>query len=525
MTVSHHIKDLVARSVAGFKAIDAAARRLVLYQIIGSVIIAFLLVNTGGSLFPSIAFIGLIVTLTLSFYRIDWGLYLFVFSVLAFDQFTPGEFTGSSTIIGVEYFQNLKSLPALANVAFAVATPMELHLLLLIFIWVLLVLFRKDMMLMHVPVAPAAILFFLWLIFSFVNGMRQGGDFLVALWEIRALFYLAVMSFFVPQVIQTKAQVKALFWVCIPAIAFKAFIGIIRFASVGFTLEGYEVMTNHEDPLFFTSLFVLLLGSYIFGGNVKQRKVIFWLLGPLIVGFIVAQRRAAFGALIVGMATLVLLLPRRQQMMFLKGLVPVLVVFGLYLGMYWQSDSTSVLAKPAIFIRSAFYTSEKEAAQRYSSNMYREMENYDLAFTIRTQPVLGMGFGRKYFQPIVLPNIPFPLKDYIPHNEILWLIAKTGAIGMYLFLLFFGSYIFRASSVFSNLTDPYLKTVCIISIIAVLSQLVVSYYDLQLTFYRNMVWLGMLMGLLPVLELADKEPEPEAPAPRPIVVHPFSYHT
>jgi hypothetical protein len=29
---------------------------------------------------------------------------------------------------------------------------------------------------------------------------------------------------------------------------------------------------------------------------------------------------------------------------------------------------------------------------------------------------------------------------------------------------------------------------------------VVSYYDLQLTYYRNMIYLGTLMGLVPALQ-------------------------
>lgn len=519
-----HIMDLYQRNVVPLLPPDRAGRRLMLYQIAGSVIIAFLLLNTGGDIFASFAFIGMVVVLVLSFYRLDWGLYIFVATVLAFDQFTPGEFFGSATIIGVEYFQNLKSLPILKNVAFAVVTPMELHLFLLLAIWLLLIMFRKDVFLNRVPVAPAGILFFLWVIFSFANGMRRGGDFLIALWEVRALFYLAIMFLFVPQVIQKKSQVKMLIWVCIPAIAFKALIGIIRFVSVGFTLEGYEVMTNHEDPLFFISLLVLMLGSYFFGGNEKQRKVLLWLTGPLIAGFIVAQRRAAFGALVVSMAAMVILLPRRQQMMFVKAIAPVAVVFCLYLAVFWKSDSTSMIAKPAIFIRSAFYTSQKEAAESYSSNLFREMENYDLAYTVRREPVLGIGFGNKYFQPIMLPQIPFPLKDYIPHNAILWLIVKTGAIGMFLFCLFMTSYVFRAASVFSRLNDPYLKTICIISIAGVLGQIVVSYFDLQLTFYRNMIYLGMLMGLLPVLEFADTEKESDEPAPVPAAAHPYSQH-
>ncbi len=374
------------------------------------------------------------------------------------------EFFGSSTSLGVEYFQNLKSLPALANVGFAVLTPMELHLLLLLGVWTVLIALRKRVLLSKVLIAPAALLFFFWLALAFVNGMRRGGDFLPALWELRALFYLGAMYFFVPQIIQTKRQLRAIMAITIAAAAFKAFQGIARFISVGFTMDGYSVFTNHEDPLFFISLFIFFLGLTLFHAKTPQRTAIKWLLLPFLLGFIVAQRRAAFGALVISVAVFLVMLPREQQIRFVKAFIPAVLVFCVYLAAFWNSDSSSGLAAPAVFIRSSFYTSEKEAAESYSSNMYREMENYDLAITFRKAPIVGIGFGNKYDQPLGLPDIAFPLRDYIPHNEIFWLIIKMGVTGFLCFCLFMTSYVFRAATVFARLEDPYLKALCIVSI-------------------------------------------------------------
>jgi hypothetical protein len=494
---------------------DKEQARTSLYLIAGSIVAAVILVVTRGKISVPVAFIAISVVVILTFYRLVWGFLTFIGMVLTFDQFIPVEFFGSRTVLGVEYFQNLKSLPALSGVGFAVMTPMEIHLFFIIIVWLLQIAFKKRVMLNRIPVSPAAILFFIWLVFAFVNGMRRGGDFLVALWELRALFYMGIMYFFVPQIIQTKKDIRNLIWVCIVAIAIKAFQGIVRFISIGFTLDGYSVLTNHEDPLFFISLLILFLGWKLFGHKDRQRTAIALLIIPMIIGFIVAQRRAAFGSLVISLVTFFLLLPRKEQISFLKPLVPTIVIVGLYLAAFWSSDGSTPLSRPAIFIRSAFYTSEQGAADSYSSNFYREMENYDLAFTIRRLPLEGIGFGNKYDQPITLPAIPFPLKDYIPHNEILWLMVKTGAIGFFLFCFFMTAYMFQAASTFSNLQDPYLKAICIVSIVGILGQIVVSYYDLQLTFYRNMAYLGLIMGLLPCLELADQEEDEKIPVAQP----------
>jgi hypothetical protein len=120
--------------------------------------------------------------------------------------------------------------------------------------------------------------------------------------------------------------------------------------------------------------------------------------------------------------------------------------------------------------------------------------------------VFGIGFGNKYDQPISLVFIPFSLRDYIPHNEIFWLIVKSGMVGFFFFWLFLDAFILRAAHLFYRLADPYLKSICAMIIIAIIGQVVVSYYDLQLTFYRNMVYLGLVMGFLPTLEILNAVP-------------------
>jgi hypothetical protein len=67
--------------------------------------------------------------------------------------------------------------------------------------------------------------------------------------------------------------------------------------------------------------------------------------------------------------------------------------------------------------------------------------------------------------------------------------------------MFLDSFVFRAASLSTKLRDPYLKAVCAMAVSAVAAQIVVSYFDMQLTFYRNMVYLGTLMGLLSSVEM------------------------
>lgn len=466
-----------------------------------AIVVALVVIGTDGNLFAGSALIAATVVLMLSVYRVDWGFYIFIGMVLLFDQF---HIPGDDPITGkVSYFKNLKEIPYIPSFPQGVVNPLELHLLLLIVIWMVRIAVRRESVLHRVPAWLGAIFFFLWLLGSFVSGLGRGGDFLPALWELRALFYLGVMYFFVPQIIQTREQVRGVLWVAIGAITFKAVQGIIRFIGHGFNFGGYQTLTNHEDPVFMVTLFIFLIAMLLLRVQDAQRKTLLWLLFPLLLGFYVALRRATYGSFAISLAGLFLLLPKQERVRMAKAMGVFLTVTVVYLAIFWNSYGR--LATPAQMIRESLSSDKSTQGESYSSNLYREMENYNLAATVQRSPVTGIGFGQKYDTPIPLPSIPFTLMEYIPHNEILWLLVKTGAIGFFFFMLFFNSYLANGAAILTRLKDPYLRAVCIVSLTAVLNQMVISYFDLQLTYYRNMVYLGLLMGLVPTLEAIDRD--------------------
>jgi hypothetical protein len=334
-------------------------------------------------------------------------------------------------------------------------------------------------------------------------GLRRGGDVFPALWEVRALFYMGILYAFVPQIIRTKEQMSGLIWVCIAAISIKAFQGIARFASLGFNFGGLPTLTNHEDPVFMLDLIVLLFGFVLFNAKTRQRTALLWLLLPLVMGFYIGQRRAAYAALVPTFAAFMAVVPGKLQKAFLKIVVPVVAVLAIYCAVFWNSESR--LASPVRLVKTGFGLDPETAGERYYSNLYREIEKHDLAKTVQDYPIFGIGFGNKYEMPLPLVKIDFPLRDYVPHNEILWILVKTGAIGFCLFCWFLNTYAYKAASTLAKLSDPYLKAVCAVTVAIIVNQVVVSYYDLQLTFYRNMVFLGTCMGLLGACMTIEKQ--------------------
>jgi hypothetical protein len=56
-----------------------------------------------------------------------------------------------------------------------------------------------------------------------------------------------------------------------------------------------------------------------------------------------------------------------------------------------------------------------------------------------------------------------------------------------------------------RLEDPYLQVVAIYIVAVVVMEVIVAYADYQLFFYRNVINLGLLCGLLVKLPILDKE--------------------
>jgi hypothetical protein len=487
----------IIRFLAGHSVLQVALIPLIAFV---SVALALVLVATDGNPFVGVLLLGVLAIAVATVYRADWGFYIFLFFVLFFDQYDIPGFPSFTTT--VEYFLNLNAIGWLPQIEQGVVTPMELQLLFLGAVWFLTCVLRGSFDITPLPRMGTMVLMYLAIIATMVKGLLGGGSFVITLWETRALFYMGLMILFVPQVIKTEEQVRGVMWVAIAGISFKAFQGAWRYASLGFTFGRwpniYETLTNHEDPVFTITLWVLLLGLVLFGVKERQRKALLWLMIPLVLGYVAAQRRAAYASLMATFAAYLVLLPGKQRMRILKVVGVFAVFFGLYLGVFW--DSYSRLGSVAQQFK-ATVTDEPgiRGDKDVKSTLYRKIENYNLGQTFQREPFNGIGFGKPYDKVMTLWGSGFALGDYVAHNQILWVSVQMGGGGAFFFFLFFNTYVFRGAMVFQKMTNPYLKTVCAMCLVAVFNQIVVSYVDMQLTYYRNMVYLGVLIGLMPVL--------------------------
>jgi len=70
-----------------------------------------------------------------------------------------------------------------------------------------------------------------------------------------------------------------------------------------------------------------------------------------------------------------------------------------------------------------------------ASTEWRELENLDLVTSLRSSPVLGLGFGHKYIGPVNIEDV-YAQEHFLPHNSLLGVWAFGGIIGFTLNWMF-----------------------------------------------------------------------------------------
>jgi hypothetical protein len=462
---------------------------------------AALLAVTNANLLVIPALCGGLVFIFLLTRYLELGIYILLGASLLLEQF---QIFGITDIVTqkIPFFLNLNLTTGIGAL---VVNPVEVMMGLMIGLWFIRAVTSREWHLDPIPNFGIAVVFLGMLIFFTGYGLARGGDWKTSLWEIRALYYLCIMYFLTSQIIRNRQQVRTCIWIILVMIAIKGLQGCWRYVvTLNGDLTGIRAITGHEDALFISSVFVLMVSFYFLNYRGPELKFSLIFLPTTFLTFLLAQRRIVYGTLGFSLLVVVSLLPREKKIFAARAMAPVLVLLVLYVGAFWNSDSK--LGMPVQKIKSVFV--EKKGTEDESSNFYRKAELVNLKQTIRHNPI-GIGFGNKYEIVMPLDKVDFPLWEYIPHNCIYWMWVKTGFVGFIIFWLFFGTAIAQAVIDYRNMRDPYFKSIALMALSLVASQVIIAYYDLQITFFRNMIYLGIAMAIASAIRRIEAD-EPAA---------------
>lgn len=332
-------------------------------------------------------------------------------------------------------------------------------------------------------------------------GLASGGNFNITLWELRPQVYGFILFLLASSLVRERRQVVWIAGIFLACTAFKAGVADFRYTvTLHGDLGGKEALLGHEDSYFLLMFLVAMLVAAIW---VRQRRVVLPLLlaSPLVtVAMLENQRRIAmlalWGAVAVVVAMAIRFEPSVRKMVAVFAVIGTLAFVG-FVAAEW--NVTDGLAGQAV--RPVHTLFGQVDPRDLSSDMYRLAENADLRASYQTSPLIGTGFGLPMLLPFPLADISqqYPLWDYITHNSILWVAMRMGILGMATFWALIGMVLLEGMVVLRGHEDRFLRGVAAFALAAVAAELVMAYGDLQLEAYRNMIFFGVMVGLIDAL--------------------------
>ncbi len=369
------------------------------------------------------------------------------------------------------------------------------------------------------------LLLLLCVVWGVVHGLATGGDLKIIVNEARSFWYLFLGYLLAYNMVRSKKHLKTIFWFIIICAGIKAIEGVyIYLFVIHGDLSKYHEIMAHEESFFWISILLL---SVLFSLHYKYRPQFYTavtLIPFLLISLVANNRRADFVALLVGVIfawVLVFAIKPQARKLLLVVLFVTALFGGAYVAAFYNGQGG--FSEPARAIVSVFHASPADAA----SNLYRDIEDFDLKYTVKLNP-MGLGFGKPFLQPELLPNISDsdPVYNLIPHNTIYWVWMRLGPIGYLALWYLFGAIIVRGCIYARQLKDKYLQLIAIYIICMVIMEIIVAFADYQLSFYRNVIYVGMLAGILMKLPSLDKTDQnmklPNSDEKRTVIAHEYT---
>jgi hypothetical protein len=258
-------------------------------------------------------------------------------------------------------------------------------------------------------------------------GLARGGQLTASFFQILHLMTMPIVALGYLYAIRGPDDLSALGSVIITVAGARAVLVtlVYSFAAFKFRTEpGFFVTTHSDSTLFVVALSIL--GTWCM--EHRKRKTIAKAAGMallILVGMALNNRRLAFvNAGVIPVFIYFALKPSKIKRRVNRAAILLGLLGVVYLIIAAKMESDSVVFKPARLILSAISQSD-------TSSESRDVENFNLIYTLRQSPIVGQGFGHGYIEKYHLYDISdlFKLYLFIPHNGVLWIWEVGGVVG------------------------------------------------------------------------------------------------
>jgi O-antigen ligase len=400
-----------------------------------------------------------------------------------------------------------ESLLYLSNAA--IVSPAEIFIALTFLSWLGRAAMQRKLTFHTGPLFWPVLTFSGFITFGLIYGILRRGNINIALWEVRAIYYLPMMLILTTNLIETRAQINCLIWVTVGALFIDALAGawFVMFV-LNFDLQLLEAIAEHSYSVHLNTLFILMIGVWLFRGSLAKQILLPLMMPTVLLSYFSNQRRASYITLVIVLLLITIVLYRESRKVFWL-IVPVLGVIGaIYVGAFWNSTSGGI-SGPARAIRSII--SPQPGGRDESSNVYRVIENVNTKFTIQQRPLTGVGFGNKFYIIVPMPDISlFVWWEYITHNSILWIWMQTGVGGFVSLLFLIGMAVLVGVRALWRMPGGDLSAFALMATLYIVMHFIYAYVDMSWE-AQSMIYVGTMMGLINSLEHIVAKPMPRLP--------------
>jgi len=449
------------------------------------------------------------------YFGFAWGCYLLLMAAwIWYPRLSLGAMlalTLTGDMITVWWFpfgKNLSSAESIMYLSNGVSvSPLEIML-----VWGLAVTLYKNIAstgrpLRKTPLWYPLLVFGVFTLLGFVRGVSRGGDLRAAIFEVRPLILLPLLYILVVNVCRSRQDYRRLMWVALAAITLQALLSLQYLFRLPATERDALQRLNEHGASIGANLVLMALVASLAYRRVRWTTRLALLAAsiPVTWVYLVAQRRAAIVALAVAFALFAVMLFWRQRRTFWKVIPICAVVMIGYLGAFWNSDSTAGFPAQAI---KTVLAPEDASAEDQSSDFYRQLETLNLSATVRSAPLLGIGFGQPFLRPFPLPDISvFEFNAYVPHNSFIWIWMKTGFGGFVALIYIVGRTMMQGARRARAAPDGDDAVVALSGVLFVAMYLIFLYVDIGWE-PRNVFLFALTMGLCTGLIGVDNFDDP-----------------
>jgi O-antigen ligase len=337
------------------------------------------------------------------------------------------------------------------------------------------------------PIGRFAALSLAGVTWMWVYGMARGdADVPSSLWQVQRVAYLPIVVFLFQRGFRRPGDAAALGKVIVSAACLKALVAVYVRATVapppGELFLQYA--TSHADSMLFAVAFCAVIALLIHRPG-KRALLVAVVLPLLLAGMVANGRRLVWVELAAGVAAVLALTPwstaKRTAVRAAIASSPLLLAYAVA---GWSSSS--VLFQPVHVLRSVV------DSKADPSTLWRDLENYDLFYTLRHNPVLGTGYGHGYVEIVWLPDVSsaYALYRFLPHNSILGLWAYGGLIGFTALWTMLVVGLFLAARAYRHAATVDDRTIALTAVAIVVVYLVYCYGDLGLGTWTSVFMVG-----------------------------------